>query len=139
MIHVFVTFRNYKIWIENLLHIIYQTIITLDSAPSVSFKSIVETLQCMILMICLIWKFRTKKYFSTILSSSVDCFFLRCWGEWKLNLSHSNKLLFFNFFFSIWICRCVTVKDVQLGLLSQNWKPISYLKYSSGAQYTIGW
>lgn len=138
MIHVFVTFRNFKIWIENLLHIIYQTIITLDSAPSVSFKSIVETLQCMILMICLIWKFRTKKYFSTILSSSVDCFFLRCWGEWKLNFSQSNKLLFFNFC-SIRICRFVTVKDVQFGLLSQNWKSVSYLKYSTGTWYMIGW
>lgn len=124
MIHVFVTFRNYKIWIENLLHIIYQTIITLDSAPSVSFKSIVETLQFMILMICLIWKFRTKKIF---LNNTVECFFLRCWGEWKLNFSQSNKLLFFNFC-SIRICRFVTVKDVQLGLLSQNWKSVSYLK-----------
>lgn len=139
MIHVFVTFRNYKIWIENLLHIIYQTIITLDSAPSVSFKSIVETLQCMILMICLIWKFRTKKIFlnNTVLFCWLF-FFLRCWGEWKLNFSQSNKLLFFNFC-SIRICRFVTVKDVQLGLLSQNWKSISYLKYSTGTQYTIGW
>lgn len=135
MIHVFVTFRNYKIWIENLLHIIYQTIITLDSAPSVSFKSIVETLQFMILMICLIWKFRTKKIF---LNNTVECFFLRCWGEWKLNFSQSNKLLFFNFC-SIRICRFVTVKDVQLGLLSQNWKSVSYLKYSTGTWYMIGW